>query len=70
MPNMFGRLLNLKLKSEKLYCRVAPCKRYCRAEKYKKTASNMETEKYTIHSHIHQYAPTVTVGLRRTLLAV
>ena len=30
----------------------------------------METEKntYTIHSHIHQYAPDITVGLRRSLL--
>jgi hypothetical protein len=29
----------------------------------------METENtYTIHSHIHQYAPGITVGLRRSLL--
>ena len=35
----------------------------------KKTAPNMETEnKYTIHSHIHQYAPKITVGHRRSLL--
>ena len=31
----------------------------------------METENtYTIHSHIHQYAPKITVGHRRTLLAI
>ena len=30
----------------------------------------METEnKYTIHSHIHQYAPQITVRHRRSLLA-
>ena len=35
----------------------------------KKTAPNMETENtYTIHSHIHQYAPKITVGHRRSLL--
>ena len=35
----------------------------------KKPPPNMETEnKYTIHSHIHQYAPHITARPRRSLL--
>ena len=37
--------------------------------KNKKPPPNMETEnKYTIHSHIHQYAPHITARPRRSLL--
>ena len=35
----------------------------------KKPSPRMETEKYTIHSHIHQYAPQITVRHRHPLLA-
>ena len=46
-------------------------KRYVRLADVKiKIRSHMETENnYTIHSHIHQYAPKVTVGHRRSLVA-